>query len=174
SPVALLDAGHVFASNSAARAHGVTRGLRMREAQSRCPELIVHPYRSDEDARAFEPVLAALEEAVSGVQPLRPGVCVIRARGPARYYGGEDEAALWLLDHVDALVLPGSRVGVADGVFTALHAARAAHPQRIKIVAPGASAEFLAPLPVTVLDADSRSADSRSDENLTTLLRRLG
>ncbi|HRP99879.1 MAG TPA: DNA polymerase Y family protein, partial [Terrimesophilobacter sp.] len=177
SPIALLDANRIRASNSAARSHGVQRGLRLREAQARCPQLHVQPYRADEDARAFEPVLSALDEAVTGVHALRPGVCVIRARGPARYYGGEDEAALWLLDHVDALGIPGGRVGVADGVFTALHAARATHTtgtgptgtQRIRIVPAGDAAAFLAPLPITVLDTENNSTDS-----LTTLLRRLG
>lgn len=164
APIALIESGAVFACSAAARAQGVRRGLRLREAQSRCPELLALPYKADEDARAFEPVLAAIEEAVSGVQSVRPGVCVIRARGPARYYGSEEEAALWLLDHVDELGIPNSRVGVADGVFTALHAARAAKPQRLRIVATGGSAEFLAPLPVAVLE----------DENLVTLLRRLG
>ncbi|HRN30005.1 MAG TPA: DNA polymerase Y family protein, partial [Terrimesophilobacter sp.] len=167
SPIALLDAGRIHASNGVARDHGVQRGLRLREAQARCPQLHVQPYRADEDARAFEPVLSALDEAVTGVHALRPGVCVIRARGPARYYGGEDEAALWLLDHVDALGIPGGRVGVADGVFTALHAARATHTtgtgptgtQRIRIVPAGDAAAFLAPLPITVLDTENNSTD---------------
>lgn len=173
TPLALTQAGVIHSSNSAARNHGVTRGLRLREAQARCPSLTVRPYSADDDARAFEPVLTTLEDAVSGVHPLRPGVCVIRARGPARYYGGEEEAALWLLDHVDGLGIPHSRVGVADGVFTGLHAARAAAPQRIRIIPPGGAAAFLAPLPVTVLSADPHS-DPHSDDNLATLLRRLG
>lgn len=168
-PLALVNAGRIHASNHTARTHGVTRGLRLREAQARCPQLTLHPHSPHDDARAFEPVITTLEAVVPGVHPLRPGLCAIRARGPARYYGSEDEAALWLLDHIDSLGIPRSRVGVADGVFTAHHAARNAHPQRIRIIPTGASAHFLAPLPITALDADSPTGDT-----LTTLLRRLG
>lgn len=163
-PVAVLDKGAVFAANPAARAYGVRRGLRRREAEGRCPQLRTEQYRPEEDARAYEPVVAALEEVVSGVHPLRPGLVAIRARGPAGYYGGEEEAALWLLDRLDEAGAPGSRIGVADGVFTAEHAARTAHPQRIRIVPEGGAAAFLAPLPVGLLD----------DGELVSLLERLG
>ncbi len=162
--IALIESGRVYACSATARAEGVKRGLKLREAQARCPDLIVQPYRADEDARAFEPVLTAIEEAMPGVQPLRPGVCAIRSRGPAQFYGSEEEAALWLLDHVDALGVPASRVGIADGVFTAEQAARGPQPQRIRIVPTGDAAAFLAPLPVGILD----------DLALTGLLRRLG
>lgn len=168
APLALIEAGRVFACSASARAHGVGRGLKLREAQARCPELLVEPWRPADDARAFEPVLVGVEELMPGVEPLRPGVCAIRARGPAAYYGGEEEAALWLLDRLDELGVPGARIGVADGVFTAEQAARQhgaqRHPQRIRIVPAGASAAYLAPLPIGVLD----------DAPIVTLLRRLG
>ena len=168
APLALIEAGRVFACSAAARAQGVGRGLKLREAQARCPELLVEPWRPADDARAFEPVLTGIEELMPGVEPLRPGVCAIRARGPAAYYGGEEEAALWLLDRLDELGVPGARIGVADGVFTAEQAARQhgtqRHPPRIRIVPAGASAGYLAPLPIGVLD----------DAPIVTLLRRLG
>ena len=116
---ALVDRGLVFACSAAARREGVRRGLRIREAQSRCTSLLVFPYDPALDSRAFEPVLDAIEETMPGVQLVRPGSCVLRARGPARYYGGEEEAALWLLDRLDAIQVHGARVGIADGPFTA-------------------------------------------------------
>ncbi len=138
APLALIEAGRVFACSAAARTQGVRRGLKLREAQARCPELLVEPWRPADDARAFEPVLVGIEELMPGVEPLRAGVCAIRARGPAAYYGGEEEAALWLLDRLDEIGVPGARIGVADGVFTAEQAARQygaqRHPQRIRIV----------------------------------------
>ena len=164
TPTALIESGRVFACSATARAEGVRRGLRLREAQARCPGLVIQPYRAAEDARAFEPVLQAIETVMPGVQPLHPGVCAIRARGPAGYYGGEEEAALWLLDRVDGMGLGSSRVGVADGVFTAEQAARQPQPQRIRIVPEGLAADFLAPLPIATLE----------DLPLVTLLRRLG
>ncbi|MES2092619.1 MAG: DNA polymerase Y family protein [Actinomycetota bacterium] len=164
SPLALIAAGLVFACSAAARAEGVRRGLRVREAQARCPELRVLDYDPALDIRAFEPVLEAIEETMPGAQLVRPGTCAVRARGPARYYGGEEEAGLWLLDALDALGIHGSRVGIADGPFTAEHAARSPQRQRIRIVPEGGSAEFLAGMPVGLL----------GEQALATLLRRLG
>lgn len=164
SPIALIEAGLVFACSASARREGIRRGLRLREAQARCPGLSVLDYDSALDVRSFEPVLAAIEETMPGVQLLRPGTCALRARGPARYYGGEEEAALWLLDALDELGIHGSRVGIADGLFAAEQAARSPQRQRIRIVEEHGSAEFLAPLPVSIL----------GDPALATLLRRLG
>lgn len=163
-PLAIIETGRVFACSASARAEGVRRGLKLREAQARCPHLTIAPWRPAEDARAFEPVLTAIEEIMPGVQPLRPGVCAIRVRGPAAYYGGEEEAALWLLDQLDALGVRGTRIGIADGVFTAEQAARQRQSQRIRVVPAGAAANYLAPLPIGVLE----------DDPTVTLLRRLG
>ena len=164
APLALIDAGRVFACSASARSEGVRRGHRVREAQARCPGLRVLHYDPAHDIRAFVPVLEAIEETMPGAQVLRPGTCAVRARGPARYYGGEEEAALWLLDALDALGIHGSRVGIADGPFTAEHAARSPQRQRIRIVPEAGSAEFLAGMPVGLL----------GEEALATLLRRLG
>ncbi len=164
APLALVEAGLVFACSAAARQQGIRRGLRVREAQSRCPDLTLIDYDSTLDIRSFEPVLDAIEETMPGVQLLRPGTCAVRARGPASYYGGEEEAALWLLDALDSLAIHGARIGIADGPFAAEHAARSPRRQRIHIIAEGESAEFLAPMPVGLL----------GDVALSTLLRRLG
>ncbi|MEO7123342.1 MAG: DNA polymerase Y family protein, partial [Lacisediminihabitans sp.] len=162
--VALIDRGLVFACSASARLQGVRRGLRQREAQSRCTTLRVFPYDAALDSRAFEPVIDAIEETMPGVQLVRPGTCVLRARGPARYYGGEEEAALWLLDRLDGIRVHGARVGIADGPFTAEQAVRQRRRQRIQIVPEGESASFLSQLPLDGLD----------DPSLVSLVRRLG
>ncbi|WP_166872130.1 DNA polymerase Y family protein [Salinibacterium sp. ZJ450] len=160
-PIALVDRGLVFACSAAARADGVKRGLRIREAQARCPELIVQPYDPALDARAFEPALAELERVTPGVQLLRPGTCAVRSRGPSRYYGGELAAALTLVGSLGDLGFH-ARAGIADGPFTAEQAAR--HTDRVRIVPAGGAAEFLAPLPIDLIDRPP----------LVALLRRLG
>ncbi len=160
--VALIEKGVVFASSAAARAEGVTRGLRLREAQARCSGLVVLDYDPAVDNRVFEPIISGLEELTPHVQVLRPGMCAVRVRGVAQYYGGEKGAALALAGRMDDLGVDGARAGVADGIFTAKQAARAT--ARVQVVAPGASAAFLAPLDVGLLD----------DPALVTLLRRLG
>lgn len=148
-PLALVEHGVVHACSPEARAAGVKRGLKVREAQSRCSSLVVLPLVPAVDARRFEPVLAALEEGIPTVQVVRPGLVVIRAAGPARFFGGEEEAAGEALHLLAEAGVRDARAGVADGPFTAEQAARAASP--ILVVPEGASAPFLAPLPVTVL-----------------------
>ena len=164
TPFALIEKGVVVACSPAARREGVRRGLRVREAQSRCPELVIEPYDAALDTRMFEPVLAALDEVMPGTAMLRPGLCAIRSRGPSRFYGSDEEAGLWVLDTLDALGIADARVGIADGPFTAEHAARSTSRPRIRIIPENRSADFLAPLPVKLV----------GDPHLVTLLQRLG
>jgi protein ImuB len=152
-------ANRVLASSAAARAEGVRRGLRRREAQSRCPDLVVLAYDPGRDARAFEPVVAAVEAMAPGVEIARPGVCAVAARGPVRYYGGDAAAAARLAAHVTETCGVTCQTGVADGPFAAELAAREA-----TIVPPGWSRDFLASFPVTMLERPE----------LADLLRRLG
>lgn len=158
-PVAVIWANRVVSCSAAARADGVRRGLRRREAQARCPGLVVLPHDPVRDARAFEPVVAAVAELAPGVEVLRPGMCAVAARGPARYFGGDRAVAARLVEHVLAGPRVTSQVGVADGRFAAGLAAR-----RAEIVPPGGSRAFLAPFPVDALELPE----------LTDLLRRLG
>ena len=124
-PVAVLHANRVLACSPAARADGVRRGLRKREAQGRCPQLTVVEHDPGRDARAFEPVVAAIEELAPGVELIRPGACAIAARGPASYFGGEAPAAEKLVEHIALVCSVEAQAGVADGVFAAMLAARA-------------------------------------------------
>ncbi len=150
-PIAIVEAGVVTACSAAARAAGVRRGLRIREAQSRCASLVVLPANPAADARRFEPVLTALESGIPTVQVVRPGVVVIRAQGPARFFGGEPEAADAVLALLAGAGVPEARVGIADGPFAAEQAARRTTPEaRARLVPPGGSAAFLAPLPVAL------------------------
>ncbi|WP_133800381.1 DNA polymerase Y family protein [Kribbella caucasensis] len=165
APVAVLAKGRVLASSAAARAEGVRRGLRARDAQARCPELVVLKYDPVIDARAFDPVVGCLEALIPGIQVIRPGMCALKARGPSRFYGSEPAAAEKLLDRLETYDVPGGRVGIADGPFAAEQAARAAPDHtRVHVVPPGGSAEFLAPITVDALE----------QPELTDLLRRLG
>lgn len=177
-PAAVLVAHRVVACSATARAQGVRRGLRRREAQARCPDLAVLGRDADRDARAFEVVAAAVEELTPGVEVIRPGLVVLAARGPARYFGSEEAVAERLVDHVAGRARVECQVGVADGVFAAALAAR-----RSVIVPAGGSPAFLAPRPVTELEmepgvepdtagADVPGATARAE--LVGLLRRLG
>ncbi len=162
APAAVLSANRVVACNAAARADGIRRGMRRRDAQARCPGLRLLPAGPDRDAREFEPVLAAVEELRPGVAAIRPGLLAIRS--PARFYGGEERAAATLLEAVVGVGVRDVRAGIADEVFTAEQAARRAGVQDWVVVPEGGSPAFLAPLPVEAID----------DADLAGLLRRLG
>lgn len=163
-PLALIHKGMVFACSSDARAAGVRRGLAVREAQLRCPDVVVAAYDALVDARAFEPVVEMIEEMVPGVRVLRPGLCAIRARGPARFYGGEWQAASTIRRTV-ARSVASVRLGIGDSPFSAEQAAlRTTDIAPVHVLDDGTSREFLAPLPVSTLD----------DPALVPVLRRLG
>src|SRR5688572_20660104 len=163
-PVAVLDRGFVLAASVEARAEGVRRGLRRREAEARCPGLVIRPLDSAGEARAFEALIRAVEEVAPRLALDRPGLLFVPTRGPSRYFGGDEAFATRILTEVATAGVPGARVGVADGVFAARLAARRAGPGGAFVVPAGESATFLAPWPVRVLD----------DDDLASLLVRLG
>ncbi len=163
-PVAVVTANRVVASSHAARSAGVLRGLRRREAQARCPELVVLARNEAAEARLFEPVVAALESIAPGVEITRPGLAAIGARGPTRYFGGEPGVLHALSRALANRPAPASRntgaaaaqlpdvlIGIADGTFAAEQAAR-----RGLIVDRCGSPAFLAPMPIETLNRPAR------------------
>ena len=156
--VVVLHANRVVALSSAAAAHGIAPGMRRRQAQSRAPgaRLVVHD--PDGDGRAFERVARAVSEMVPRFEVGEPGLIHFAARGPARYFGGEAAMAGRLVDLATTAAGPASTaaggfgIGLADGRFAAgIAARRAVRKGEPEVVAGGASAGYLAPLPVTLL-----------------------
>jgi protein ImuB len=189
-PVVVLDRGFVLAASVEARVEGVRRGLRRREAEVRCPGLVIRPVDTAGEARAFEALSRAVEVLAPRLALDRPGLLFVATRGPSRYFGGDEAFATRLLAEVVAVLgatgcagAPqralgttgcagdgvvaggaGARIGIADGVFAARLAARRAEPGGMFVVPAGESAAFLAPWPARVLD----------DDDLASLLVRLG
>ena len=171
-PAAVFHANRVVAASTVARAEGVTVDLRRREAQGRCPRLLVLDRDEAMEASAFEAVAQAIEAFTPRLEILCPGTVATGTRGPSRYFGGDEALAGKVVDAVDG-VLRGRgacRVGIADGTFAALQAARQAAadpaqpnvggfrspggrhaPPFVMVVPPGATPQFLAPLPITCL-----------------------
>ena len=163
------------------------RGAPRRVLAVWCPDWLPDFPDTGPEARAFDQVVAVVEELCPRVEVVQPGTCAISAPGPARYFGGEDALARKITDAVAALGF-ACRAGVADGLFAAQLAARASAGQAAGqaaggavgrasagqaadqagppwvIVAPGGTPAFLAPYPVTELDVPE----------LTDLLPRLG
>ncbi|MFJ9691675.1 DNA polymerase Y family protein [Kitasatospora sp. NPDC101183] len=179
APIAVTEGGRVLACSAGARAAGVRQGQRLKLAQRLCPELELRDRDPEAEARRFEPVVAAVEAFTPRVEVVRPGLCAIPVKGPGRYFGGEEALAALVgaavadalgrppvPDAVPGAVLtvpgavlpdteetpatPHARIGVADGLFAAVLAARAA-----VLVPPGRTAEFLAPYPVSALGEEA-------------------
>jgi len=170
APVVIVDRGErglvVRAASPAARDAGVVVGLRRREAEARCAGLVVLDVDPAADARAFEPVVRAVEQLVPRLVLERPGRLFFPTRGPSRYFGGDDALAARVLAVTREVSGAHPRVGIADGELAAALAARAA---TTLVVSPGESAAFLGAWSVTVLA-------SRVDDGpaLVDLLTRLG
>jgi protein ImuB len=131
----------------------------------RCPQLCgPQPGGVSGPAGLFEQVITVLTEFCPKVEVAEPGVCAFGARGPARYFGGEKALAARILAAVADLGVE-CRVGVADGMFAALLAARDdGLRHQVRVIPPGRTPGFLARQPVSVLE----------DPDLAALLRRLG
>ncbi len=165
APAAVVAANRVVACSAVARAQGVRRGQRRREAQGRCPELAVLADDPDRDARAFEPVVAAVEALAPGVEVVRPGLVAVPARGPTRYFGSEPAVAARIVDVVAVQAGVECQIGIADGLFAATLAAH-----RGLLVPPDGSAGFLASLSIAELHLPT----GVDRANLVDLLHRLG
>lgn len=148
-PVAVVAQRRVKACSAAARECGVRRGMKLRHAQALAPALSVVEDNPDRDGRTFAALASSFDEVASSVEVLRPGLVVVDAAAAGRFHGGEDVATEMLLDAASRRGIDAF-AGVADEIATAVIAARVS-----AVVAPGASARFLAELPLRVLLAES-------------------
>jgi len=113
-----------------------------------CPGLSVEG-PTGEEARGFAAVLETVALRCPFVTPLRLGMASLPARAPSRYFGGEPEVLALLSEDLAPLLAETSvelHLGIADGLFAAVQAAR-----RDLIVPAGDSRGFLAPLSVATL-----------------------
>lgn len=164
-PAVTVSANKVTAASRPAADAGVRRGMRLRQAQSRCADLSVVKADEGLEARAFEPVARAIESLCTGVEVLRPGALALATRGPSRYYGGDEALGVKLREVAEAARShpDGWRVGIADGVFAAGLAARLARGRALAVPVGGAP-EFLG----------GQSVDHLPFPKLVGLLHRLG
>lgn len=163
-PGAIVRNHRIVACDPAAREAGVRVGQRVRDAQGLVPSIALADDDPVGEVLAFERVVRATLEVVPTVQSLGDGALAFRLRGPARFYGGEAAAIAVVRDRLAGLGLE-LRAGGADDRFGAELAARGANGPEPLLVPAGRSAEFLAPLPVSVLG---------NEHELPDMLHRLG
>jgi protein ImuB len=135
----------------AAEAFGIHPGMRLGEALSRCPRLILVPPDPAGVATLSERTVTGLESTGAAVEVGQPGVAYFDAYGLQRLHGGLNVV---LAAARRAVGLP-ARYGIAPTRFTALAAATRTRVRRPLQVSGGEreAREFLAPLPVALLRA---------------------
>jgi protein ImuB len=169
-PTAVHDGRRLTAVSAVARSQGVRRGMRRRQAQGCCPEIILLPVDEGRDVRAFEAVATAAETVVAGIEVSRPGLLLLPAGGASRYHGGEQALVERLVTEVVERTGHECQVGVGDGLLAAILAARTG-----SIVPPGRSRAFLADHDVADLSrAATRDSEVTEVAALVDLLHRLG
>ena len=180
-PIVVLHGNRVVAQSLAAARDGVVVGQRRRQAQACCPNahLVVHD--PEGDARRFEKVVTAIAALIPRVEITEPGMLSFLAKGPSRYFGGEQAMAARMVGvaieaageaGVALAAVGGFGIGVADGRFAAAIAARQAAVHASTVIVPEgieATARFLAPLPVQLL-----ASVAGLDAEFVQLLQQLG
>ena len=147
----------------AAERFGLRAGMRMGEALSRCPELALLAPDSERAERAWEEALRRLEEIGAQVESGRAGEAFFEARGLGRLWGGIEGVLKRSREELGDSV----RLGAGPGRFCAYVAATSS----AGIVPDGGAADFLQPLPVSLLC--SRLGSEEADD-LPNELERLG
>ena len=182
-PVVVLHGNRVIAQSLAAGREGIVVGQRRRQAQACCAHARLVAHDPDGDARRFENVVTAIAALIPRVEITEPGMLSFLAKGPSRYFGGEQAMAERMRDLATSVIagdagspalaaVGGFGMGIADGRFAAAIAARQAAARRGPvIVASGvdATADFLAPLSVHLL-----ASVGGLDDQFVELLQRLG
>lgn len=134
---------------AAAAAAGVRPGMGLGEALATCPSLQLVGQDPAGVEQSWEEILRSLEGEGFAVEPTEPGCLYFETRGVERLYGGLESA----LRRALAAVGPSwdARAGAAERRFAALAAASVARPGQALVVSDEETADFLAPLPLTLL-----------------------
>lgn len=156
APLAITAHGVITHCCLLARSRGVFPGQRLRDAQVTAPDLRVITDSPERDSRVWQQLLNSLGDTVARIAVLEPGLMAVSAPGLARYYGSEHAGAHALLAATTTSGVPVvARVGIADTLFAAIQAAHygTSNDNPVCQLEPGSDADFLAPLPVSVLGA---------------------
>jgi protein ImuB len=147
----------------AAEKFGLRAGMRMGEALSRCPELVLIPPDPERAERSWEEALRRLEGIGAEVESDRAGEAFFEAGGLEELYGGIEG----VLKRARRELGRAARFGVGPRRFSAYVAARTG-----AIVGEGVAREFLDPMPVSLL-CGRLGGDEEADD-LPNELERLG
>lgn len=145
----------VLECSTAAEQRGVRPGMPLRRALALCPEAAVLPPDPVLYHARWQTVLDALETVSPEVEDAGLGSAYLNVGGLQAHY--RDEAALVarVLEAVASACGLAAAVGLAEGKFPARAAALGLRPGHGRSLPAGEEAEFLVPLPVSVLSIDT-------------------
>ena len=167
-----MHAQRVVSRSVLAMRYGVQVGMRRRHAQALCPDLEIAAFEPNRDRRAFNTIVRAVSEVVPLIEVSEPGVIVFAARGPSRYFGGDEPMAKKVMQILQTSIVADSQfgIGVADSRLAAHIAARiSAETKTAFLVEPDQTRLWLAPQTVRVL-----SEFANVSRETISLLERLG
>jgi nucleotidyltransferase/DNA polymerase involved in DNA repair len=122
---------------------GLRAGMRMGEALSRCPELALIPPDPERAERSWEEALRRLEGIGAQVESGRAGEAFFEVGGLSRLWGGIEGVLAQVRERLGKSI----RIGAGPGRFCAYVAAAGSGG----VVPDGRAADFLEPLPVSLL-----------------------
>jgi protein ImuB len=154
-------AGMVLDADPAARALGVRRGLPLSSAHRLAPEATFLDPEPEADREALEGAferLAAFSPAIAGTadpEAASFGLLEAQVDGLEGLWGPEPVMAARVGGALKTILAGAPRLGIAGTRFAATVASAAASPGGLVGVPAGAEAEFLAPLPASLLTSDA-------------------
>jgi DNA polymerase-4 len=143
--------GVVLAASYEVRPFGVRSAMPMGRAVKLAPKAIVVPPRFDAYVEASEAVFRIFERYTPLIEPLSLDEAFLDVTGSQALFGDPIALAQRIRREIrDELRLPAS-AGIAEVKFVAKIASDLGKPDGQKVVPPGTSKDFLAPLPVSRL-----------------------
>lgn len=145
------DRATILALSPEARLAGIERGMPVRQALKRCPDLVLLPPNPRLYARASRALHEVLQVYAPVIEPHGYGHAFLDLTGTGRLFGPAVDVAARVQREVrERLRLPVS-VGVAGNKLVSQAATTVVKPEPLLEVPGGAEASFLAPHPLDVL-----------------------
>lgn len=166
--VAVEKSRRLVAVSRAAAEAGVRHSMAQREAQTLCPKLLVVPVDRYGQERAFMQVLSVLDDFVATVEVSKAGACCFLAKGPSRYFGGEEAMCSRIIEALEQYLAGTTTVhiGLADSRFGAFCAAANTAPSEALILKVGDTSRYLSPLGVEILCSGLAELDVKPTDYL--------
>ena len=143
--------GVVAAASYPARTRGIRSAMPMATTRRLAPDLVIVPPRIEHYRRTSARVMELLADVVADIEQISVDEAFLDVRGARRLFGPPEQIAELLRRRIrEELDLPSSVGGSVSRAVAKIASARA-KPDGMLIVPAARTAEFLAPLPVSVI-----------------------